>query len=103
MQKTEELQRLKVVIRGAVQGVGFRPFIYRLAEQLHLKGWVRNTTEGILIEAEGPVQNLKQFLVQIQQEKPSISFIQSFEPSFLDPIGYSTFEIRESTGGEPQA
>jgi len=91
------------VIRGAVQGVGFRPFIYRLAEEMNLKGWVINNTQGVFIEAEATPEVLQQFLLRIEREKPAISFIQSFEHSFVDPVPYENFEIRESTDGAKTA
>ncbi len=97
------IQRLRVVIRGAVQGVGFRPFIYRLAEEMRLNGWVINNAEGVFIEAEAEPEMLQQFLLRIGAEKPAISFIQSFEHSYLDPVGYDKFEIRESIGGAKTA
>ncbi len=100
---TSQIQRVRVVIRGAVQGVGFRPFIYRLAEEMNLKGWVINDTQGVFIEAEGAPEVLQRFLLGIKSEKPTISFIQSFEHSFLDPVPYDKFEIRESADGAKTA
>lgn len=100
---SSHIQRVRVVIRGAVQGVGFRPFIYRLAEEMQLYGWVINNTEGVFIEAEARPKVLQQFLLRIDREKPAISFIQSFEHSYLDPVGYENFEIRESTDGAKTA
>jgi hydrogenase maturation protein HypF len=100
---SSQLQRVRIVIRGAVQGVGFRPFIYRLAEEMNLKGWVINNTQGVFIEAEAAPEILQQFLLRIEREKPAISFIQSFEHSFVDPIPYDKFEIRESTDGAKTA
>ena len=50
---SEELAGLKIKVRGIVQGVGFRPFIYALANQNHLNGWVRNTSAGVEIEVSG--------------------------------------------------
>ncbi|NIO00817.1 MAG: carbamoyltransferase HypF [Candidatus Latescibacteria bacterium] len=91
-----EQERLRVVIRGAVQGVGFRPFIYRLASEMALNGWVVNTPHGVLIEVEGSDERLKQFLLSVQSDVPPNAFIQSIEPIFLDPIGYRDFEIRKS-------
>lgn len=88
--------RLRVAIRGAVQGVGFRPFIYRLATELRLVGWISNTAQGVFIEVEGAPQELEAFLKHLEAETPPRSFIQSLEPAFLDPVGYQTFEIRES-------
>ena len=46
-------ERLKIIVRGAVQGVGFRPFVYRLATELKLNGWVSNSGQGVFIEVEG--------------------------------------------------
>ena len=90
------IQRLRVVIHGAVQGVGFRPFIYRLATSLGLTGWVINSTQGVIIEAEGELNRLNTFLLSIEKDKPPVSFIQSLESSLLDPVGYTVFEVRKS-------
>jgi hydrogenase maturation protein HypF len=90
------LSRVKIVIRGAVQGVGFRPFVYRLAEDLGLKGWVINSSSGVFIGAEAEKCKLDEFVLRIQKENPPRSFIQSFEFSYLDPVGYNKFEIRKS-------
>ncbi|HWR35312.1 MAG TPA: carbamoyltransferase HypF [Clostridia bacterium] len=95
--------RLKVVIRGAVQGVGFRPFIYRLATEMRLPGWVSNTSEGVFIEVEGARETLQQFLFRIEREKPAISYIQSLDSSFADPLGFTSFEIKESMKGAKTA
>src|SRR5450759_427680 len=97
-------ERLLIAIRGAVQGVGFRPFVYRLATELDLAGWVSNSPQGVCVEAEGEKEILDTFLLRIEKEKPPRSFIQSLEFSFLDPQGYSRFEIRESDqSGAPSA
>ena len=55
------LGRLKIIVRGAVQGVGFRPFVYRLATELKLNGWVLNSTQGVFIEVEGDKKNPRRF------------------------------------------
>jgi hydrogenase maturation protein HypF len=92
--------RLKLAVRGAVQGVGFRPFVFRLAEELKLAGWVNNSPQGVFIEAEGPRAALEKFLIRLEAEKPARSFIQSLESSWLDATGFKQFEIRVSeTGG----
>jgi hydrogenase maturation protein HypF len=92
--------RLKLAVRGAVQGVGFRPFVFRLAAELKLRGWVNNS----FIEAEGARAELEKFLLRLDSEKPPRSFIQSLESSWLDVAGYKSFEIRPSeTGGEKTA
>lgn len=89
-------ERVKIIIRGAVQGVGFRPFIYRLAKELNLTGYVINSAKGVFIEAEGELNLLKDFVLKIQIEKPAHSIITSFEFSFLDPVGYTDFTIQMS-------
>ncbi len=94
----EENKRLKVIIRGAVQGVGFRPFIYRVATQLDLCGWVLNSSQGVCIELEGTEENLNAFLFCLDRKKPQRAIIQSLKFSFLDPVGYERFEIKESEG-----
>jgi len=90
------LLRLKVVVRGAVQGVGFRPFVYRLATDVGLSGWVSNTSQGVFIEVEGPKRALDVFLLRLERERPPRSYVQSLESSFLDPVGFASFEIRSS-------
>jgi hydrogenase maturation protein HypF len=96
--------RLKLAVRGAVQGVGFRPFVFRLATELGLAGWVNNSPQGVFIEVEGPRAELEKFLLRLEIEKPPRSFIQSLEASWLDPVGCTAFEIRPSeTGGNKTA
>jgi hydrogenase maturation protein HypF len=90
------IQRMHIALRGAVQGVGFRPFVYRLASELNLPGWVLNSPEGVFIEVEGEKAAFESFLFRLQDEKPAPSFIQSLEFSFLDPVGFRGFEIRKS-------
>jgi len=97
-------KRLRITIRGAVQGVGFRPFVYRLAIDMGLAGWVLNSSQGVFIEVEGSQRTLDAFLLRVEKEKPPRSFIQSLEYSFLDPVGYAAFEIHHSDGsGEKTA
>ncbi|MBI4848981.1 MAG: carbamoyltransferase HypF [Nitrospirae bacterium] len=88
--------RLKVNITGLVQGVGFRPFVYRLAGELGLRGYVLNDTAGVLIEAEGEKEKLDEFLVRVEKDKPALSRIYSLRHTFLEESGCGEFEIRES-------
>jgi hydrogenase maturation protein HypF len=91
-------QRIKIVVRGAVQGVGFRPFVYRLAKELDLKGWVSNSAQGVLIEVEGGgPDRLSDFARRLRAEKPPRAIIESCESSQLAAVGYEKFEICEST------
>jgi hydrogenase maturation protein HypF len=91
-----EAKRLRLTLQGAIQGVGFRPFVWRLADALGLKGFVSNSPSGVLIEVEGPARRLEEFLLRIGAEGPPHAFIQSLESAFLDPKGYSAFEIKSS-------
>ena len=91
-----QASRLRIALRGAVQGVGFRPFVRQLATELQLAGWVNNSPQGVCVEVEGPRTTLEQFLLRLQTDKPPRSFIQSLEPIWLDLAGYSKFEIRPS-------
>ena len=63
-------QRLRITLRGAVQGVGFRPFVYRLATELSLTGWVLNSSAGLVVEVEGPSEQLSRFEQRLEQERP---------------------------------
>ncbi|MBM3127909.1 MAG: carbamoyltransferase HypF [Chloroflexi bacterium] len=88
--------RLRVEIHGAVQGVGFRPFVYRLATELALNGWVINDSRGVFIEVEGDEATLARFLERLRNDKPPRAIIHSIDSEWLDAIGYSQFEIRHS-------
>jgi hydrogenase maturation protein HypF len=94
--------RVKVTLRGIVQGVGFRPFVHRLATEMALGGWVNNSPQGVFLEAEGERSSVEEFLRRLQVEKPFLSSIQSMEPVWLDEAGFDTFEIRpsETEGGK---
>ena len=89
-------ERLRIVVRGAVQGVGFRPFVYRLANSLRLTGWVLNSTQGVFIEIEGGRNALEMFRDRLEDERPPRAVVQSVEVSWLDAAGHERFEIRES-------
>ncbi len=87
---------LRLEIRGAVQGVGFRPFVYRLARELALDGWVRNDSHGVEIEVEGPRDRLESFGARLALEKPAPALLQSVAASWLKPSGHTGFAIRAS-------
>ncbi|MCX7718921.1 MAG: carbamoyltransferase HypF [Candidatus Sumerlaeaceae bacterium] len=93
---TGGLRRLRVVIRGVVQGVGFRPFVYRLAREAGLGGWVVNSAQGVFLEVEGMAGALDDFLTRLRTQAPPRASIQSLEWSLLEPAGLGPFEIRES-------
>ncbi len=95
--------RLRLVIHGAVQGVGFRPCVYRLANDLHLTGWVKNSAQGVFIELEGQRATLEEFKRRLSIEKPPRSFIASMESSWLDSVGFTGFSIRPSDPCGPKS
>jgi hydrogenase maturation protein HypF len=89
-----ERERLRVEVRGAVQGVGFRPFVYRLAVELGLPGWVVNDTRGVTIEVEGARAVLERFLARLLEETPPHARIHEHSHSWLTADGFEGFEIR---------
>lgn len=91
-----ERVRARVMIRGVVQGVGFRPFVFRLARDLGLGGWVSNSCQGVTIEVEGGRERLGRFLERLTAERPAHSCIQTLETTWLDAAGGEGFEIRRS-------
>ncbi len=96
--RTIELARISV--RGIVQGVGFRPFIYRLAAKHNLKGYVYNTSEDVKIEVEGELEAIKQFELELGIEAPPLALIEGIAITHHPPIGYKNFEIRHSIAEE---
>ncbi len=96
--------RLRLSVRGAVQGVGFRPFVWRLARGLDLAGWVANTPFGAAIEVEGPRPQLDRFRADLVGAPPPHARLMSVEAVWLDATGQTTFEIRSSdAAGDPTA
>ncbi len=87
---------LSVSVRGIVQGVGFRPFVYQLAERHRLVGWVRNTTSQVEIQVEGSEAALAAFVRDLRDEAPPLARIDEIETEDRSPAGYSSFEIVES-------
>lgn len=94
---------LHLTIRGVVQGVGFRPFVYRLAKEIGLGGWVNNSTAGVFIEVEGTKQQLETFLWRLKTENPPRSQIQNIEINWRKATGFKTFKILPSTAGKKTA
>ncbi|MGZ3775660.1 MAG: carbamoyltransferase HypF [Bdellovibrio sp.] len=92
----KDIERFNILITGTVQGVGFRPFIYNLAREHQIMGWVNNNLEGVSIDAEGASQQLKKFLEAIPLKKPSLAKIENIKHTIEAPIGYNSFLITES-------
>jgi hydrogenase maturation protein HypF len=97
-------ERLRIVVHGVVQGVGFRPHVYRLAHDHRLAGWVGNTAQGATIEVEGTPTELEEFLLAIKRDPPPNAVIQTIETTVLDAVGFTSFQIRPSNeAGQPRA
>lgn len=90
----------KVKVHGVVQGVGFRPFVYRLAREHNLAGWVRNTSGNVEIEVEGAEESVRNFLGDLEAKAPPMACIEKVEASFHPAKGYTGFEIRPSQSQE---
>lgn len=96
MVKKNNILRHRINVKGVVQGVGFRPFIYRLAKENRLYGWVLNSSEGVIIEVEGESENLSLFIKNIKEKAPPIAKIDKLNLVELEPIYYKKFEIKKS-------
>ena len=90
------LTRLEILVRGIVQGVGFRPFVYNLAANLGLAGWVLNSSAGVLIEVEGDRAQIDLFVRELKKNPPPLAQIEDIVVESLEPAGYAAFVIRES-------
>jgi hydrogenase maturation protein HypF len=96
--------RLRMRLRGAVQGVGFRPFVYRLAADVGVTGWVLNGPDGVTLEVEGDGDSVDSFAARLSAELPAPGAIHECESERLEPAGYAAFEIRRSDrAGAPSA
>lgn len=89
-----KIQARIINLNGIVQGVGFRPFVFKLAEELGVTGWVNNSSHGVTIHAEG--NNLGLFYDRLRQEAPPLAKILSALTDEIEPKGYKTFEIVRS-------
>ena len=83
-------------VRGVVQGVGFRPFVYRLAQANTLTGWVLNGNQGVEIHLEGVEENLATFVREMRTRPPAAAYIAEIEVESAPCEGLSDFTIRES-------
>lgn len=95
------MERRAVIVHGIVQGVGFRPFVYGLANRLHLNGFVKNRTGSLLIEVEGDGASLDCFLQELQLAPPPLSRIDGISWQTLLPIDDRHFCIQPSDSDLP--
>jgi len=98
-ERHEVLRREVLTVRGVVQGVGFRPFVYRLAAEEGLGGFIGNDTGGVTIEVEGPADRIESFRRRLQAEAPPLSRIDSVLASEARPTGETGFRIVASASG----
>jgi len=92
---------LRVSVEGAVQGVGFRPFVYRLARRLGITGLVWNTSGGVVIEAQGTEEDLAAFVRCLREEKPGPAVISGVSTVAVPPLSETGFHIAPSSDGAP--
>jgi hydrogenase maturation protein HypF len=98
------VRRVRARVEGTVQGVGFRPFVYRLASELDLAGFVFNDERGVLVEIEGGDSAVEGFLRRLAEEAPPLASIEAVRPRDVAPAGERGFRILASPhGGEPEA
>ena len=91
------MKRAHMVIRGIVQGVGFRPFIHKLVSHYGLCGYIKNTSSGVEMELEGENEELEKFCADIPVKAPELALIESIETELSDELrGYKDFEIKKS-------
>ncbi len=89
-------EAVRIRVRGVVQGVGYRPFVHRLAHRLGLAGWVLNGDAGVEIHAEGPAEALRAFAEALREEPPPAARVAGIETASVSVEGFRTFAIRES-------
>jgi hydrogenase maturation protein HypF len=91
-----ELSGAQIHISGIVQGVGFRPFVYGLAFQHQLYGWVKNTSAGVEIQVDGTPESIQAFIHDLQTKTPPLAHIDTLTSQLIPPDGFSQFIILDS-------
>ena len=93
-------QRLRIVCRGVVQGVGFRPAVHRLATSLALVGWVRNGPEGAVVEVEGTDSAVRSFMRALPRSLPALARLDDMDAAPIPAAGETTFVVLPSEAGQ---
>ena len=88
--------RKVILVEGIVQGVGFRPFVYKLAADFKLKGWVNNTSLGVIVDIEGREEQVLSFIEMLKNNTPSLAKVSNITINSKELIGYENFEIKFS-------
>ncbi len=92
----KEIAAYKISVKGIVQGVGFRPHVYRLAQEYSIKGWVLNSSAGVFIEAESSLENLQEFARRLVDDPPPLALIKECQVEEIEVQGFKEFSIRAS-------
>jgi hydrogenase maturation protein HypF len=90
------MERRVITVRGIVQGVGFRPFVYNLATRLQLKGFVKNQTGSLRIEVEGELRSIETFLTELKDRPPPLALIEGLTSENLPAVNHLQFQIVSS-------
>ncbi len=98
-QSEESLRRVRARVDGTVQGVGYRPFVYRLADELGIAGWVLNDERGVLVEAEGSPDAVKAFVARLSSDAPPLAEVRGVRAELVAVVGAAGFEIVASERG----
>lgn len=93
-------EALDITVKGVVQGVGFRPFVFRCAQRFQLTGWVLNALDGVVIHVEGTQNDLDCFAIALVQEAPEAANVKELELNEAPVEGFEEFEIRFSDDAE---
>ena len=91
--------RVRARVQGVVQGVGFRPFVYRLACEEQLGGFVLNDERGVVLEVDGRPDAVESFLARLARESPPLAVVERVECDALESTGERDFRIVESASG----
>ena len=98
-QRDGALRRVRARVDGTVQGVGYRPFVFRLADELGIAGWVLNDERGVLVEAEGPREAVEAFVARLRADAPPLAEVRGVEAADVPVVGEPGFEIVASARG----
>ena len=93
------IEALDIQVKGIVQGVGFRPFVYRLAKKHLVNGWVLNAADGVFIHAEGEGKLLDEFVMELSENPPAAAHVDEIDLAEVPLEGFESFEIRFSDEG----
>ena len=90
------IEALDIQVKGIVQGVGFRPFVYRMAKKYLVNGWVLNAADGVFVHAEGEGKLLDEFVLELSENPPAASRVEEVALKEVPIEGFDSFEIRFS-------